>query len=311
MPEAISRPLVTLVTPSYQQARYLEEALRSVAEQDYPHIEHIVVDGASTDGSVEIIRRYEERLAWWVSEPDEGQAAALNRGFAGATGELLGWLNSDDALLPGAITAAVAGFDDRPEANLVYGDNLLVDEQGAPQGLLPARAFDLASMLRTCQNHVPQPGSLFRRQAFARAGGLNEEGYYYFDFELVLALGLQGPAVRLERPLATYRLHDDSKSMGAPARKAADHLRLYEELFAREDLPHELRAVEREGRARALLTAGEYYYEALELRPARRALWRGLWLKPTAARGRDLSLVAKSLLPRALIGPLRERRRIG
>lgn len=304
-------PTVTIVTPSYQQAPYLEEALRSVAEQDYPHIEHIVVDGGSTDGSVEIIKQHDERLAWWVSEPDGGQAVALNRGFARATGELLGWLNSDDALLPGAVSAAVAALEERPEATLVYGDNALVDEHGVRQGVLLARLFDLATMLRTCQNHIPQPGSLFRRDAFVRAGGLNEEGYYYFDFELVLALGLQGPAVRLERPLGVYRLHDDSKSMGAPARKAADHLRLYEELFARQDLPPELRLVEREGRARALLTAGEYYYEALELGHARRALLQGLWTKPAAVGRRDLSLAAKALLPGSLVGRLRARRRPG
>ena len=126
--------------------------------QDYPALEYAVVDGGSTDGSVEVIRRYEDRLAWWTSGPDGGQAAALNAAFARARGDVLGWLNSDDTLLPGAVTRAVRELESDPELWLVYGDAEFVDEEGHSIFTLRARDFDVAEMRRTCANHVVQPG---------------------------------------------------------------------------------------------------------------------------------------------------------
>jgi len=128
----MSAPLVTVVTPSYNQAAYLEDAIESVLAQDYPRIEYAVADGGSADGSVEILKRYEDRLAWWTSGPDGGQSAALNTAFARAQGEILGWLNSDDTLLPGAVSRVVAELERDPELALVYGDAEFVDEAGAP-----------------------------------------------------------------------------------------------------------------------------------------------------------------------------------
>src|SRR5512143_702654 len=124
------QPLVSIVTPSYNQARFLEATLRSVLEQDYPNIEYLVVDGASTDGSVEIIRRYANRLTWWVSEKDSGQSEAINKGLQRAKGHFVGWLNSDDIYLPGTISAAATAFRKHPEAGLVYGDALAIDAGG-------------------------------------------------------------------------------------------------------------------------------------------------------------------------------------
>lgn len=305
----MSRPRVTLVTPSYNQAHFLAETIESVLAQDYPNLEYVVVDDGSTDGSVEIVRRYEDRLAWWTTQPNAGQVAAINRGFARATGDVLGWLNSDDTLLPGSISATVDALEARPDALLAYGDNLLIDESSRELGILPARPFDVVEMLRTCQNHVPQPGSLFWRRALEVAGPLNERGYYYFDFEFVLALGLAGETVRLAKPLAGYRLHGESKSMSAPLRKAADHLRVFEEFFARDNLPADVLAVERESRSRSYLTAAEYLYAGLEQRRARARLLRGLRLFPRHVSPSSLSLLAKTFLPRELVRRLRALRR--
>jgi glycosyltransferase involved in cell wall biosynthesis len=304
----VSGPLVSVVMPSYQQGRYLDAAIRSVLDQDYPAIELLVLDGGSNDESLDVIRRYEDRLAYWTSGPDGGQADALNRGFARARGELLGWLNADDELLPGAVSAVVEAFAAQPDAVLVYGDNVLVDEDGRKLEPLPARPFDLVEMVRTAQNHVPQPGSLFRREAFERVGPLNEAGYYYFDFELVLSLGLIGQALRLPRALGLYRLHPESKSTGAPVAKARDHLRLYDEIFARADLTPELRAVEQEARSRAELVAGEYLYAGLEPREARALLLRGLRRHPRHLGRRPLSLLARTLLPTTVVRRLRSAR---
>ncbi len=108
------KPLVSIITPSYNQVQYLEDTIQSVIQQDYPNIEYIVVDGGSTDGSLEVIERYKNKLAWWVSEPDQGQADAINKGFRKASGEIIAWLNSDDLYLPGAISSAVELFQENP-----------------------------------------------------------------------------------------------------------------------------------------------------------------------------------------------------
>ena len=289
----MSTPLVTLVTPSFNQAAFLEEAIESVLAQDYPALEYAVVDGGSTDGSVDVIRRYEERLAWWTSGPDGGQAAALNVAFARAGGEILGWLSSDDSLLPSAVSRVVEELERDPATLLVYGGAAFVDEDGAEIFPLEPRPFDVEAMVRACANHVVQPGSLFRRRAFELAGPFDERGYYFFDFEFVLRLARAAPGSvrRIGDRLATYRVHAGSKSGGAPAAKARDYVRFADEFLAGSDFP----GVD-EGRRSAYLAAGEYFYDALELGPARRYLLRGL--RPSR---RSLTLLAKSLLPRAVV----------
>jgi glycosyltransferase involved in cell wall biosynthesis len=298
-------PLVSIVTPSFNQAAFLERALNSVLDQDYPNLEYIVVDGGSSDASVEIIRRFEDRLAWWGSEPDDGQVDALLKGFARSSGEILGWLNSDDELLPGAITTVVEALRSSPQAMLVYGDNVLVDEETGYRDVLRARPFDVIEMLRTGQNHVPQPGSLFRREALELAGGLPRDGYYYFDFEFVVKLGLLAPVEQVPAQLGLYRLHDESKSVAAREQKADDHLRMYDAVFELSDLPSDVRRIEKEARSTAERVAGEYYYAAGKRQRARAALGRSFRLHP---RVRALTLLARVVVPERVVSLLRRAR---
>jgi glycosyltransferase involved in cell wall biosynthesis len=300
----VSRPLVSIVTPSFNQARFLEETIRSVLDQDYPNFEYLVVDGGSTDGSAEIVERYADRLAWWTSEPDAGQAAALNKAFGHARGEILGWVSSDDTLLPGAVSTVVAELERNPAAALVYGEAMFVAEDGEELFPLEPRPFDVEAMVRACENHVVQPGSLFRREALELAGPLDEQAYYFFDFEFVLRLAERGRGVvPISDRLATYRVHPESKSGGAPLAKARDYLRIADRFFAGSALPGA-----EAGRTRAYLRAGEYFYEALELGAARRSLLRSAVRRPTA---RGVSLLAKSFVPARGVSALRERRRGG
>ena len=186
-------PLVSIVTPSYNQAAYLEATLRSVLDQDYPRIEYILVDGGSTDGSREIIERYAGRLAWWVSEPDRGQTDAINKGFAHAHGEVLAWLNSDDTYLPGAVTQAVASLQAHPAAGMVYGDANLIDEAGDVIGKFPARQTDYRR-LRRGYVHIPQQASFFRADLWRQVGPIGPQLLFRHGLRSVGAPGPPGAA---------------------------------------------------------------------------------------------------------------------
>ena len=169
---APQKPLVSIVIPSYNQARYLGATLRSVLEQDYSSMEVIVIDGGSTDGSVEIIQRYADRLAYWASESDRGQVDAINKGLQRASGEIVAWLNSDDLYLPGAVSDAVAVLTAHPDAGMVYGDGLLIDSENRlldRHHYPPLTALDLL-----CFNVLLQPATFMRRSALEEAGFLSE-----------------------------------------------------------------------------------------------------------------------------------------
>jgi glycosyltransferase involved in cell wall biosynthesis len=307
----MSPPLVSIVTPSYEQRAYLEETMRSVLEQDYPAIEYLVVDDGSTDGSRELIRSYEDRLAWWTSRDNAGQAAALNAGFARATGDYLGFLNSDDTLLPGAVSRMVEALEAEPRLLLVYGDAVYTDERSRRTGYLASRPFDPVAMVRDCDNSVVQPSTLWRREAWERYGPFNEGGWYFFDFEFFLRFPPER-VLRIAEPLSTYRIHARAKSTGSQGtRLARDHARLAETFFGGDRLPQAAHAVARRGRASAYLLGAEFAYEALDLSLARRYMLRGVRLDPRRLSRRWLSLAAKSCLPAPLVAKLRRRRRKG
>jgi glycosyltransferase involved in cell wall biosynthesis len=305
----MSRPRVSIVTPSFNQAAFLEETLRSVLEQDYEPLEYLVVDDGSADESPEIIRRYEDRLAWWVRQANAGQVAALNRGFGQSTGEYMGFLNSDDTLLPGAISRLAAELERDPELWLVYGDAVYTDRASRQTGPLASREFDVVEMVRRSDNHIVQPATLWRREAWVELGPLNEDAYYFFDFEFFLRFPRERVR-RIAEPVATYRIHPEAKSTGAQARRLAlDHARLADDFFASDLLPAAARSVAREGRANAYLQGSEFAYEGLDLSLARRLVLTGLRLHPRSASPRWLTLAAKTYVPLPLVRRFREYRR--
>ena len=219
-------PKVSIVTPSFNQAPFLEQTLRSVLGQDYPNLEYIVIDGGSTDGSLEIIQKYADRLAYWQSQPDQGQTDAINQGFARASGEILAWLNSDDLLLPGAVSVAVRALHEHPEAAMVYGDALLINAEGKTIGKFPAAQTDYRK-LRRGYVHIPQQASFFRADLWRQVAPLDVSFYFAMDYDLWVRLAALAPLVYVPQLWAAFRLHGAGKSIAADDRCWPEMLRVH------------------------------------------------------------------------------------
>jgi glycosyltransferase involved in cell wall biosynthesis len=228
---------VSTITPSFNQARFLPATLASVAAQDYPAIEHLVIDGGSTDGSVEILRA--ARGITWVSEPDHGQVDALNKGFAMARGEILAWLNSDDTINRDCVRLAVETLE-RTGADLVYGDLDIVDEDG--KLLRPFRGipFDLPILLYGI-NYIGQQTTFFRRSLLEKAGPLRPEFDNAFDYELWLRMARHGRLVYDPRLRGQIRKHPAAKSIAADSRTHQDTERIRADYWADGGLPDWMR----------------------------------------------------------------------
>jgi glycosyltransferase involved in cell wall biosynthesis len=287
--------LVSIVSTSYNQAAFLEETIRSVLEQDHEPLEYIVVDDGSTDQSPEIIRRYADRLAWWTVQENSGQAAALNRGFAHAQGDLLGFLSSDDTLLPGVVSKVVAEFERNPGLLVVYGDVQLIDEQGECTGYSKSIEWDAAAMTRSGWG-PHQQAAFWSRRAWELSGPFDEEAWGLFDVEFFLRLVAAGPGLHLEEPLATLRLHPESKQMSRREAMAADYVRLADGFYAT-GLPTALRPWSRAGRATLYRRAALHFQAAGETGPARTLFLRSLLLSPRGIERKQLRRLARTLVP--------------
>jgi glycosyltransferase involved in cell wall biosynthesis len=216
-------PLVSIVTPSLNQGRFIEATIGSVLSQDYPHIEYIVVDGGSTDGTLEVLRRYGGRLQW-ISEPDGGQAQAINKGFRLTRGEIVAWLNSDDTYLPGAVSAAVEHLTTHPACAMVYGEGYLIDEQGAAIRRFPAtEPFDLWKLVYVI-DFILQQTTFFRRAALDVVGYLDEDLHWGLDWDLFIRLGKRFPVNYLPREMANLREHRQAKTFSGGRRRLAELL---------------------------------------------------------------------------------------
>lgn len=206
--------LVTVITPSYNHGRFIEETIKSVLTQDYPLIEYIVVDGGSSDNTLEILHRYADRLSW-ISEPDHGQSDAINKGFRMARGELLAWLNSDDTYEPGAVSKAVNAFRDNPNLALVYGHGGIIDEKGARIRIFEAtEPFNLWSLIHKW-DYILQPTTFFKKAALEKVGLLRIDLNWCMDWDLWIRLGMNYPAAFVNEMLANSREYAETKtSMG-------------------------------------------------------------------------------------------------
>lgn len=210
-------PKITIITPSFNQGVYLEQAIKSVRVQQYPTLEHIIVDGGSTDNSVNILEEYSSRCGWrqlrWISEPDHGQSDALNKGFKMASGEIVGWLNADDLYHPGCFRNVLEGFQRFPAADIIYGDYAWVDAEGRAFQLRRETSFSKFVLLYHHMLYVPTTATFFRRR-FIDEGELLDISYHYaMDYEFFVRLAERGYRFQhISRTLADFRSQPASKS---------------------------------------------------------------------------------------------------
>jgi glycosyltransferase involved in cell wall biosynthesis len=267
-------PIVSVVTPTYNQADFLRDTLESVLGQDYPNIEHQVIDDGSTDSTPEILKEYANRIA--VERHDNrGQTPTINKGWERATGEILTWLNSDDTFLPGAVSKAVEYFEQHPDVDIVFGDTLFTQMDGTPIERSKTRAeFDYRTFVIQCENPIAQPSAFIRRAVIDDVGFLDPQFYYFMDWDFWLRAGLRHRIAYHPELFSTYRLHKDSKTM-AQANKAAPELEyMYRKFFARDDLPDEIRALEPRAMTNMFFTSGGYYLEGGNAKGAREMAWK-------------------------------------
>lgn len=215
-------PKISIVTPSYNQAQFLEETICSVLEQNYPNLEYIIIDGGSTDGSVDIIKKYEKHLTYWVSESDSGQSNAINKGFKRATGELLGWINSDDYYLPGALDIVARIYTNANSPCAVIGISRCINQNGKILWEHTPKNIDSESIVACGENWIPQPACLFDAEAYRDVGGLDEKLHYAMDFDLFVKLSKHIPFVKIDKCISVARSHPMAKTKASRGKMFAE-----------------------------------------------------------------------------------------
>jgi len=273
-------PLVSIVTPSYNKGAFIEETILSVRNQDYPNIEHIVIDGGSTDNTLDIIKKYEGTYNMrWVSEPDEGQSEAINKGWRKAHGEILAYLNADDTYMPRAIETAVKFLNDHPEISMVYGDCNIVNECNEVVGRCQATEFDIKEMI--CgRGSVPQPATFFRRAVLDEIGYLDSDLYMAMDFDYWIRIGLKFKAKYIPQLIANFRRCPGTKSVSEAYKFGPEHLYIIDKTFANPELPEELKSLRRQAFSCAHLVAGRCYHFQRQMKLARKHLIKSIMLYP-------------------------------
>lgn len=225
-------PLVTIVTPSYNQGRFIKETIESVLAQDYPYVEYIIMDGGSTDETAQVVAPYLDRLTF-VSERDRGQTHAVNKGFARARGEIVAWLNSDDIFLPGAVRRVVEAFRENPKYGVVYGEGFQIAEFGEIKQHFPyTQRFDLWKLVYT-SDYILNQSAFFRKAALDAVGPLREELYYIMDWEILMRLGLYFEFGHIPHDLGCLREYGEAKTFTGGLKRVREIRRVLREYTGR------------------------------------------------------------------------------
>lgn len=263
----VNLPLVSVVTPSYNQGAFIRSTIETVLTQDYPNIEYWVIDGGSTDSTLAILREYEhDRRFHWISERDKGQSDAINKGWSRCQGEIVTWLCSDDLYCPGAIRTQVDYLRANPDVDIVYGDALVIDVSGRELRTYTARRFSQYELLRIC--FIPQVTTFLRHHLIERVGIVDPSLHYAMDYDYWLRASLRGKIAYRPGVVAKYRLHETSKTVADSTRFFPEIERVIDRFFEQESAPPKLRRKRNVIRADNLLMTGTAHARAGNVREA-------------------------------------------
>ncbi len=294
-PDGQQWPKISIVTPSYNQGRFIEECIRSVLLQSYPNLEYIVIDGGSTDETVDIIKKYEPWLTYWESKSDRGQSHAINKGLERSTGKLFNWHNSDDVLTPNSLVTMASAIVKYPQAGSVHGYRVLIDYNSVVQpGNEPAGSDkvsfspDVTAAVSTLKSGY-QPGCLMDRHLAVDVGMVDESLHYIMDIDILLRIAMVKPPIYISFPAVYLRVHPDAKSTQWSSRRAEERIYLADKIFGRSDLPDSIKKLKRQSFAAAHQFAWRCYGEAKMYHFALWHLLLDIFYSPHKGWGRRLA----------------------
>jgi glycosyltransferase involved in cell wall biosynthesis len=303
-------PLVSIVTPSYNSGRFIEEAICSVLAQDYPNVEHIIVDGCSTDGTLEILQKYSDKIDW-ISEPDNGQSEAVNKGFRRARGAILTSYCADDLYMPYTISTAVRYLEEYPDVALVHGPGQYVDRSGKVIMTREGGDFGLERLIAV--NTIMDTAVFFRREVFERIGGFDERLHYVMMWEYWVRAAASGFRLKYipGRVLSQAREHVDSKTIRAKEAFYRERHQVFERLFNSPQLSEEIRRLKRRAYGGVYASSAFFYLRNGHIAKAAVGLSKALWMWPGVLVAYNPVLVAGNLLQAIRAARLLKLQRLG
>lgn len=267
-------PLVSIITPSFNQVNFLEATINSVLAQRYPNLEYLIVDGGSQDGSVELIKKYEHHLAWWVSEPDKGQAHAFNKALARAKGKYVGWLNSDDIYLNRSLISAIQILESQPSAAFVFGNVQAIDQAGHITNVMKYGDWHLEDLMTF--HIIGQPAVFIRRDLLMKAGGLDSSYHFLLDHHLWLRLACLGSIHFSGETWAAARFHSAAKNVAQAALFGKEAFRIVNWMENNPDFAVQFRQNRKKIYAGAYRMDGRYLLDAGNYGKALNSYWQGM-----------------------------------
>lgn len=281
-----STPLVSVITPAYNQGIFLRDTIESVLRQDYPNIELIVLNDGSTDDTEAILKEYTGRI-YWETQTNMGQTPTINRGWKLSKGEIITWLNSDDTYYLGAVREGVDYLLSHPETGIVFSDSMFTEADGTPiERTRPVPPFNYISFIKNCENPISQPSSFIRRSVMEKAGYLDPTFYYFMDWDFWMRAGLYCKIDHIDAIWSTYRLHAESKTVSQSKKAAPELIYMYEKYFNRTDLPDKIMAIKKQSMMNMYFTSGGYYLQGEDKNSAGKMAKKALaqypagWMSP-------------------------------
>ena len=288
-------PKISIITPSYNQGYYLEQCIQSVLEQDYPNIEYIIIDGGSTDNSVEILQKYSDRLAYWVSESDDGQSAAINKGLRRASGDIWAWLNSDDYYTPGAISKAAAFLGSYPDLGIVFGDCNQIAKDGSFLKRQDPPVFKYADFLLSLDDFIPSSSTFIRRSVYEIVGELDVTMHYLMDHDYWLRAGMVTNFGFLPEILSSFRVYPEAKSYRRTTGRTRDMIHMYEKLLSSDTISKMLGINPKHLLSRVYQEGSASYWVNGDISMFRQYLWKSINYAPFHWPRRRIRLILRAL----------------